>query len=452
MKVYVSDTSTKPGSPEVQAKVDLKGVLDTMLTAPGAWRAVVWLLMALGVSAIALSVIMGERARRALPVAAGLAGALLMARATGPTAVWRHSPIGVGRVEAEATSSPAALRAWMNNERRSIRWEADGVESSVALGNSEGWAFVVNGKIDGSARGDAATQVMGGLVGGILHPSPKSALVIGLGTGSTAGWLGAVPAIDRVDVVELEPVIRAVAGACRSVNRDVLQNPKVHITIGDAREVLLTSRRTYDIIFSEPSNPYRAGVASLFTREYYEAIESRLSRRRTFSTVAPGLQRRWSGGADHLRHARFDLSRHRHLGARYERSLAGRVAQAGRLRRGQAARAHRGRALPERARVCLARRRSRGSARSFRGKLAIRAAHRRRRARASQRRRPGARRIRFRADVGRQRSVERQGHSQTGTAEERTSAAGASGHRRLEPSRGKLGELSRRGGRNGRSS
>jgi spermidine synthase len=248
-----------------------------MLTAPGAWRAVVWLLIALGVSAIFLSVLMRERARSLVPLAAGSIAALIMALSIGPTAVWRHSPIGVGRVEAEATSSPAALRAWMNVERRSVRWEADGVESSVALANAEGWAFVVNGKIDGSARGDAATQVMGGLVGGILHPSPKSALVIGLGTGSTAGWLGAVPEIERVDVVELEPVIRTVAGACRSVNRDVLQNPKVHITIGDAREVLLTTRQNYDIIFSEPSNPYRAGVASLFTREYYEAIESRLS-------------------------------------------------------------------------------------------------------------------------------------------------------------------------------
>jgi spermidine synthase len=197
--------------------------------------------------------------------------------AAGPTAVWRHSPIGVGRVEAESTSSAVALRRWMNAERRGVRWEADGVESSVALDNSEGWAFIVNGKIDGSARGDAATQVMGGLVGGLLHPAPKSALVIGLGTGSTAGWLASIPEIERVDVVELEPVITAVAHACRSVNRDVLQNPKVHITIGDAREVLLTSRRTYDIIFSEPSNPYRAGIASLFTREYYEAIASRLS-------------------------------------------------------------------------------------------------------------------------------------------------------------------------------
>jgi spermidine synthase len=248
-----------------------------ILSAPGCWRAVVWLLMGLGGTAIALSFSTRESERRWLPATAGFLGVLIMASALGPTAVWRHSPIGVGRVEAESISSAAALRGWMNTERRGIRWEADGVESSVALSNSEGWAFIVNGKIDGSARGDAATQVMGGLVGGILHPNPKSALVIGLGTGSTAGWLGAVPDIERVDVVELEPVIRAVAGACRSVNRDVLQNPKVHVTIGDAREVLLTSRQTYDIIFSEPSNPYRAGIASLFTREYYEAIEARLA-------------------------------------------------------------------------------------------------------------------------------------------------------------------------------
>src|SRR6266542_2743741 len=247
-----------------------------LLTAPGCWRAVVGVLTVLGFGAILL-VWRDDRRWRPLVVAsAACVAALAMLRATGPTAVWRHSPIGVGRVEAESMSSATALRGWMNDERRGIRWEADGVESSVALANSEGWAFIVNGKIDGSARGDAATQVMGGLVGGLLHPNPKTALVIGLGTGSTAGWLGAVPGIERVDVVEFEPVIKNVARACLSVNRNVMDNPTVHITIGDAREVLLTTKRRYDIVFSEPSNPYRAGIASLFTREYYEAIASRL--------------------------------------------------------------------------------------------------------------------------------------------------------------------------------
>jgi hypothetical protein len=101
--------------------------------------------------------------------------------------------------------------------------------------------------------------------------------VIGLGTGSSAGWLAEVPGIERVDVVELEPAVLEVARRAAPVNRDVLENPRVRVTIGDARELLLTTRERYDLIVSEPSNPYRAGIASLFTREYYEAAASRLT-------------------------------------------------------------------------------------------------------------------------------------------------------------------------------
>ena len=132
---------------------------------------------------------------------------------------------------------------------------------------SGGYAFVVNGKADGSARVDAGTQVMLALIGSILHPNPKQSLVIGLGTGSSAGWLGAIPSMERVDVVELEPIVLDVARQSHLVNQDVLNNPKVHLHIGDAREVLLTTNQRYDLIASEPSNPFRAGVASLFTQE-----------------------------------------------------------------------------------------------------------------------------------------------------------------------------------------
>ncbi|MGZ7081465.1 MAG: spermidine synthase, partial [Thermoanaerobaculia bacterium] len=88
---------------------------------------------------------------------------------------------------------------------------------------------------------------------------------------------GAVPSIDRVDVVELEPVVLRVAQACAPVNHNVLANPKVHVHIGDAREVLLAGSAKYDVIFSEPSNPYRAGIASLFTAEFYRAVSRRLN-------------------------------------------------------------------------------------------------------------------------------------------------------------------------------
>jgi spermidine synthase len=236
-----------------------------LLSAPGAWRLAVVLLVVLAVAA----------SRRSFTAGSMAAIALSLLFALGPTAAWRHSGIGVGRGPKSGT--PNTLRDFENLQRRSMIWDADGRESSVALTGSESYAFVVNGKVDGNARADAETQVMGGLIGAILHGHVKKAAVVGLGTGSTAGWLGSIPGIERVDVAELEPAILRVARDCAPVNRDVLDNPRVHLFLGDAREYLLTSREKYDLVFSEPSNPYRAGVASLFTQEFYRAVADRLA-------------------------------------------------------------------------------------------------------------------------------------------------------------------------------
>jgi spermidine synthase len=248
-----------------------------LLSAPTTWRLSAIVLAILGAVAAALSVRgSGARLRRLLVPGALAAGVATMAGASGPTAAWRHSGIGVGR-SPTSFASPNDLRGWLHVHRRLLRWDADGTESSVALvAYGPGFAFVVNGKVDGNSRDDAPTMVMSGLLGAILHAEPRRALVIGLGTGGTAGWLAAVPEIERVDVVELEPLVLRVARDCRPVNRDVMGNPKARIMIGDAREALLVSKERYDVIFSEPSNPYRAGIASLFTREYYQAITERL--------------------------------------------------------------------------------------------------------------------------------------------------------------------------------
>jgi spermidine synthase len=249
------------------------------LSAPGLWRLCLVMMAALGASALVLALRQRRGPRRfaLLAPVAILVSTLACAVAVGPTAVWRQSGIGAGRARI-ASWAWNPLHDWMRAMRRAIVWAEDGTESSVALSmEPAGYAFVVNGKGDGSARLDAGTQIMLGLVGALLHPNPKRALVIGLGTGSTAGWLAAVPSLQQVDVVELEPLVLDVARACDEVNRDVLHNPKVRIAIGDAREALLTAQHSYDLIASEPSNPFRAGVASLFTREYYETANRRLS-------------------------------------------------------------------------------------------------------------------------------------------------------------------------------
>lgn len=245
-----------------------------LLTAPGVWIAVVAVLTLLAVAAALWSF------RAHLPVSApalamaGLACVLLLA--DGPTAAWRHSGIGAGRAQL-ADLDRNALEDWNRRVRRSIVWEADGRESSVGISASNGYSFVINGKVDGHIRGDAGTQVMSGLVAPILRPDLQKGMVIGLGTGSTAGWMAAIPEMKQVDVVELEPATVEIARLCAPANLNVLENPKVRIHMADAREVLLTTPERYDIIFSEPSNPYRAGIASLFTKEFYESASERLT-------------------------------------------------------------------------------------------------------------------------------------------------------------------------------
>ncbi|HSO33368.1 MAG TPA: fused MFS/spermidine synthase [Labilithrix sp.] len=250
-----------------------------LLGAVGSWRLVVAALLAGAAVALALDVReRGLESRRVLLPALCALVVLPLLFADGPSAVWRHSGIGAGRADSRIEPvTPSSLAELVHEAKSGVAWDVDGAESSVALGQNLGYTFIVNGKADGHAIADAPTQVMGGLLPALLHPDPKTSLVIGLGTGSSAGWLGRVPGITRVDVVELEPAILRVARDCAPVNEGVLDNPKVRIQLADAREVLRTKKETYDLVFSEPSNPYRAGISSLYTEEFYRAVSERLA-------------------------------------------------------------------------------------------------------------------------------------------------------------------------------
>jgi spermidine synthase len=245
-----------------------------LITATGCWRLAAWLMIVLcgATTAIAL----GRRHSAVAGPLVATAALVMLVMSPGPTAAWRHAPIGAGRANLTGMSRNDLID-WQRQQRRTVRWEADGVESSVAVTQKDGYAFLVNGKSDGHSTADAPTQVMGGLVGALLHPRPERSLVVGLGTGSTAGWLGSVPGMKRVDVAELEPAIADVARDCATVNQDVLSQKNVHVFFGDAREMLLVTNQRYDVIFSEPSNPYRAGIAGLFTTEFYAAVSGRLA-------------------------------------------------------------------------------------------------------------------------------------------------------------------------------
>ncbi len=247
-----------------------------LLSATGSWFAVVIVMCVLGLFAAATGY---RRARRikaiAAPVCVALIALACMA-ATGPTAVWRHSGIGAARVILPGDNLNEQ-QEWSNFIQRRFVSQFEGVEASIAIEAHNGYAFYVNGKCDGNAVGDVGTQIMLGVLPAWLHGNAQSAFVVGLGTGESAGWLAEVPSIRRVDVVELEPAVDEMARLCAAVNFDVLKHPKVNRIYNDAREVLLTTPDKYDLIVSEPSNPYRVGVANLFTREFYRSVERRLN-------------------------------------------------------------------------------------------------------------------------------------------------------------------------------
>lgn len=134
-----------------------------------------------------------------------------------------------------------------------------------------------NGKSDASSVADMNTQVMLSLLPAAAHPAPRRAFVIGFGSGVSVRTMADVPGIERIEVAEIERAVLRAAVHFSSVNNDVLSDPRVRVFEDDARSALQLEREPFDLIVSEPSNPWVAGVASLFTRDYFRVAASRLA-------------------------------------------------------------------------------------------------------------------------------------------------------------------------------
>lgn len=153
----------------------------------------------------------------------------------------------------------------------------DGLGATVTVHRRGDMTFLrVNGKTDASTGRDMHTQLMSGHIPSLLHPAPKTVLVIGLGSGVTVGAV-AQYAVERIDVVEIEPAVVRASRYFARENREALNDPRVHLVIADGRNFLLSTPRRYDVIISEPSNPWISGLASLFSEEFYQIARARLN-------------------------------------------------------------------------------------------------------------------------------------------------------------------------------
>ena len=160
---------------------------------------------------------------------------------------------------------------------REVIFYRDGASATVAVIRwRERSVLTVNGKVDASnTPGDMPTQIMLGHLPLLIHRDPRDVLVIGLGSGITAGAVARHP-VGRLDIVEIEPAVVEASRFFTSENNNVLRDPRVRLIVADARNFLLTAPDSYDVITSQPSNPWISGVAALFSREFFEVARQRL--------------------------------------------------------------------------------------------------------------------------------------------------------------------------------
>ena len=158
-----------------------------------------------------------------------------------------------------------------------LEYYKEGAAATVTVRRLAGTrSLAIDGKIDASNGGDMLTQRLLGLLPVLLHKDARDICVIGLGSGVTLGAALAPGTAAHADVVEISPEVVAASRFFDRENGSVLTRPEVRLIVGDGRSHLRLTPRQYDVIVSEPSNPWMAGVAALFTREFFESARARL--------------------------------------------------------------------------------------------------------------------------------------------------------------------------------
>jgi spermidine synthase len=164
-------------------------------------------------------------------------------------------------------------------------WHRDGRTASVSVWkNVEGnrISIITNGKPDASLSDsevseDDYTQISLATIPLTLMPDAKSVAVIGMGSGrSTHTYLGST-SLRAIHTIEIEPAMVEGARLFGALNARTFSDPRSHIHVEDAKTYFARHSEKFDIIMSEPSNPWVSGVASLFTQEFYKQARGKLS-------------------------------------------------------------------------------------------------------------------------------------------------------------------------------
>lgn len=164
---------------------------------------------------------------------------------------------------------------------------ADGKTASISVvGDTVGQVSIkTNGKADASINMGALPaytmdEVTMGLIAAMplmLHPNPRQVANIGMGSGMTSEFLLSDARLEKLDTIEIEPKMVELARHFMPRNRGVYEDPRSAIHIDDAKAFFAAQRKRYDVIVSEPSNPWVSGVSGLFSEEFYRHVRRHLA-------------------------------------------------------------------------------------------------------------------------------------------------------------------------------
>jgi len=171
-------------------------------------------------------------------------------------------------------------------KERKVFFYRDGKTASVSVFSSPDGTLSIatNGKVDASIvmvdgreiSNDEMTMALAAAVPLSMHANPRRIGVIGFGSGMTTHTLLADPRVERVDTVEIERMM--VEGARYFGDRvaRAYEDPRSRVVIDDAKSYFSAQHDKYDIIVSEPSNPWISGVGALFSEEFYRFVPRNL--------------------------------------------------------------------------------------------------------------------------------------------------------------------------------
>jgi spermidine synthase len=140
-------------------------------------------------------------------------------------------------------------------------------------------SILINGKSDGNSAGDYSTTAMLAVVPAMFAEHPERAFVIGFGTGVTAGTLANFEEVKSVTIAEISSAVIAASPLFDFADNGVSMHPKITIVHSDAYRALLKRHHDYDVIVSEPSNPWVTGIEQLYSREFLSEARDRLTPR-----------------------------------------------------------------------------------------------------------------------------------------------------------------------------